>query len=235
MQQHMSPPDGVLFDAGGTLVQVDVDRLRAGLRQAGYDVDPRVIDRSFWDAVALLDTEFTPTAGVFEEWWHRWQCRIAEGCGVPAEPFCEVYRTLDAEALLWEQPIDGVAAALDTLRDAGVPIGVVSNADGRVATALERAGLADRFDVIVDSTVVGVHKPDPAIFDHALGPLGLEPERTWYIGDTLAYDAAAADAAGLVSWVVDHHGLHTVPHPRRVRSLSAFAQAVLAARGTASG
>ncbi len=40
----------------------------------------------------------------------------------------------------------------------------------------------------------------------------------------------AADAAGLTGWVVDHRGLHTVEHPRRVRSLEGFTDRVLAAR-----
>jgi putative hydrolase of the HAD superfamily len=224
-------PEGVLFDAGGTLVQVHVERLAAGLEAAGCPPDPVALDRAFWESIALLDTEFAPSSGAFEDWWRRWQARLADGCAVPVEAFREVYDALDADALLWEQPVDGAAASLDRLRDAGLPLGVVSNADGRIAEALARAGLADRFDVIVDSTVVGVHKPDPAIFEHALEPLGLRPERTWYLGDTVSYDAAAAEAAGLTSWVIDHRGLHTTDHPRRVRSLAEFADAVLVAAG----
>jgi putative hydrolase of the HAD superfamily len=105
---------------------------------------------------------------------------------------------------------------------------VVSNADGRIAHALERAGLADLLEVIVDSGVVGVEKPDPAIFAHALEPLGLAASQTWYLGDTVHYDAAAAEAAGMTSWIIDHGGLHTIPHPRRVTSLAEFADVVLA-------
>jgi HAD superfamily hydrolase (TIGR01509 family) len=223
-------PDGVLFDAGGTLVQVHVERLAAGLEAVGCEPDPDLLDRAFWETIVLLDTEFLPPTAGFGDWWERWLARLAGSCGVPADAFRDVYDALDGEALLWEQPLEGAADALDRLRSAGLPLGVVSNADGRIAQALERAGLADRFDVIIDSTVVGVHKPDPAIFDHALGPLGLDPARTWYLGDTVAYDAAAAEAAGLTSWVIDHRGLHTVDHPRRVASLHEFADVVLAAR-----
>ena len=222
-------PQGVLFDAGGTLVQVHVGRLAAGLEAAGCEPDPAVLDRAFWETVVLLDTEFAPRTGAFGDWWERWLDRLAGSCGVPAAAFRDVYDELDADALLWEQPVDGALEALDRLRATGLPLGVVSNADGRIAQALERAGLADRFDVIVDSTLVGVHKPDPAIFAHAVDPLGLDPARTWYLGDTVAYDAAAAEAAGLTSWVIDHRGLHTVDHPRRVTSLGEFTDVVLAA------
>jgi hypothetical protein len=43
----------------------------------------------------------------------------------------------------------------------------------------------------------------------------------------VTYDMAAADAAGLLGWVIDHRGLHTVDHPRRVASLAEFADRVL--------
>ena len=149
---EVSAPEGVLFDAGGTLVQVHVERLVAGLERAGCAPDPVALDRAFWESIVLLDSEFAPSNGAFEDWWRRWQARLADGCDVPVEAFREVYDALDAEALLWEQPVDGAVEALDRLRGAGVPLGVVSNADGRIAEALTRAGLADRFDVIVDST-----------------------------------------------------------------------------------
>ena len=228
---QVPPPQGVLFDAGGTLVQLDVARLTAALEDAGHV--PSCVDTAFWRTLVLLDSDFSPGAGAFEHWWLAWQERFASQCAVPAEAFREIYDALDAEALLWRQAVPDAAAALDRLRAAGIPLGVVSNADGRIAAALADAGLAEHFDVIVDSTLVGVHKPDPAIFDHALRPMGLERASTWYLGDTVTYDAVAADAAGLTSWVIDHRGLHSLDHPRRVRSLDEFADVVLTARGTA--
>jgi putative hydrolase of the HAD superfamily len=80
---------------------------------------------------------------------------------------------------------------------------------------------------VVDSGVVGVEKPDPAIFAYALDALDLEPAQVWYLGDTVRYDAAGAEAAGLSAWIIDHGGHHTLPYPRRVTSLESFADAVL--------
>lgn len=221
-------PAGVLFDAGGTLVGLHAERLTAALRARGYE--PGHVDSAFWRTVVLLDSEFAPGAGEFEHWWRAWQERLAHHCEVPAEAFCEVYDELDAEHFLWEAPVPGARECLEALVGAGVRVGVVSNADGRIASALERAGLAGYLEVIVDSGIVGVAKPDPAIFSHALVPLGLAPEETWFLGDTVTYDAAAAEAAGLVSWVVDHAGTHVLDHPRRVRGLAEFTERVLAAR-----
>lgn len=220
MIEDVEPPRGVLFDAGGTLLGLHSERLTEALRRRGHS--PASVEAAFWRTVVLLDSEFSPHAGEFDDWWRAWLYRLAEGCEVPAEEFCEVYEELNAEAFLWDAPVEGARECLDTLAAAGLRLGVVSNADGRIASALESAGLADRFEVIVDSGVVGVAKPDPEIFRHALVPLGLEPAHTWYLGDTVTYDAAAAEAAGLTSWIVDHGGLHVLDHPRRVGSLAEF-------------
>ncbi len=222
-----SAPRGVLFDAGGTLVQVHADRLAAGLRRRG--ADPRELPDAFWRTLLLLEDEFAPGAGDAGTWWSRWLDRLAEGCDVPAEVMAAAWKEANDERHLWEDPLPGAVECLTRLREAGIKIGVVSNADGRIASALESAGLATLLEVIVDSTVVGVEKPDPAIFAHALAPLGLHAHEAWYLGDTVSYDAAAADAAGLVSWVIDHPGLHVLDHPRRVRTLTEFADAVLGA------
>ncbi len=222
------PPRGVLFDAGGTLLQVHAERYAAALRGRGHD--PHELDDALWRTLVLLDSErYGPAAGQWGDWFPAWLAEVAEHSRVPAEVAIEAWRAADTEQMLWDDPIPGAAEAIGRLRAAGLRVGVVSNADGRIADALGRAGLAAQLEVIVDSTVVGVHKPDPGIFAHALQPLGLRPAETWYLGDTVSYDAAAADAAGLVSWVVDHRGLHTVDHPRRVSDLREFTDIALAA------
>jgi len=224
-------PEGVLFDAGGTLVAVHTDRLAGALRDMGYD--PRALDDAFWRTLVLLDSEFGPAAGQWHGWFEEWLRRFGRAAGVPEEAMITAWHAADGAQHLWDEPLPGAAECLTRLREAGLRVGVVSNSDGRAAEGLARAGLADLVEVIVDSTVVGVSKPDPAIFRHALEPLGLRPEATWYLGDTVVYDAAGADAAGLLSWVIDHRGLHVVDHPRRVSSLAEFADAVLAARAAA--
>ena len=50
------------------------------------------------------------------------------------------------------------------------------------------AGLRDYFDVVVDSALVGVEKPDPAIFQAALDALGVAPEEALYVGDLYEVD-----------------------------------------------
>jgi putative hydrolase of the HAD superfamily len=217
----------VLFDAGGTLVRINRDRLVAALAAEGFAA--RGLDGALWRTLALLDTDFVP-GSPYDQWFPRWLERFATAVAVPSDVFARAWRSADEPAVLWDEPAPGAVACLSRLRDAGVRVGVVSNSDGRIGEALGRAGLSHLIDCVVDSALVGVEKPDPAIFAYALEPLGLRGDDTWYLGDTVRYDAAGAEAAGLTAWVIDHGGTHTVPYPRRVASLEAFADTVLASR-----
>lgn len=223
------PPKGVLFDAGGTLLQVHDGRLAGALRERGHA--PVDLEWAFWEVLALIDNEYGQHERGWWGWFDDWLARMAAGAGVPPDALRAAWHEVDNEAHIWDKAVAGAPECLRRLRDAGLRVGIVSNSDGRCAQALERAGLDGLVELVVDSGIVGVAKPDPAIFDHALEPLGLDPGETWYLGDTVAYDAAAADDAGLTSWVIDHRGLHAVPFPRRVRSLEEFADRVLEARG----
>jgi putative hydrolase of the HAD superfamily len=112
---------------------------------------------------------------------------------------------------LWRWPLKSSIDALRSLNHAGIPIAVVSNAEGQIAETLRREGVCQvgagsgaEVVVVVDSHVVGVSKPDPRIFGFALEPLGLAAERVLYVGDSISKDVVGARAAGL-------HPLHFDP------------------------
>jgi putative hydrolase of the HAD superfamily len=120
--------------------------------------------------------------------------------GVPEASMARVHEELarlHGERHLWS----GIAAdshdALARLRRAGLRLGVVSNSDGRVEEALTAAGLRPYFDVVVDSMLAGVEKPDPAIFRTALDALGVTADEALYVGDLYEVDVLGANAAGM--------------------------------------
>src|SRR5262249_35775684 len=85
---------------------------------------------------------------------------------------------------------------LDVLAARGYRMGVVSNADGRVRKLLEEAGLADRLEIVLDSALVGMEKPDPRIFLSASAEIGVPPAGCAYVGDIYEIDIVGARAAG---------------------------------------
>lgn len=120
--------------------------------------------------------------------------------GVPPGRMAEVRESLGQlhrERHLWCSVRDRTHESLGRLRAAGLRLGIVSNSDGRVEEALAASGLRDYFDVVIDSSLVGVEKPDPAIFRAALNALGLGPEEALYVGDLYEVDVLGARAAGI--------------------------------------
>ncbi|GGO29313.1 HAD family hydrolase [Deinococcus humi] len=91
-------------------------------------------------------------------------------------------------------------AVLEELRAAGVRTGVVTNGWPEVQTAcLHGCGLTELVDDVVISKVVGLSKPDPAIYRLALQRLGVHAAETWFVGDSPRNDIAGPQAVGLRS------------------------------------
>lgn len=90
---------------------------------------------------------------------------------------------------------DGLVHAIDTMADAGLRLGVVS--DYPAQRKLEALGIADRIDVVVSAhdERVQAFKPNPRGIVVALDDLGVRPEEAIYVGDRADVDAPAAAAA----------------------------------------
>ena len=100
-----------------------------------------------------------------------------------------------------------VADCLQTLRAAGLRLGVITNSDpGHQRRKLASVGLADAFDVLVISGELGFGKPSPAIFEHACQALDVAPAEAVHVGDRLDLDALAAVDAGLLGVWLDRAG-----------------------------
>jgi putative hydrolase of the HAD superfamily len=113
------------------------------------------------------------------------------------------------ERHLWCGPDPDAPRVLEELKREGLMLAVISNTeDGRIRDALETAGLASHFDLLVDSHVVGCRKPDASIFRLALGRLGVEARDAAFVGDSYAHDALAARAVGMRAILLDPFGLY---------------------------
>jgi HAD superfamily hydrolase (TIGR01509 family) len=92
---------------------------------------------------------------------------------------------------------DGAVTLLDTLRERGVPLGLVSSSYRRLMdAALDTLG-TDRFDVTVAGDEVAHGKPDPEPYLTACLRLGIEPSRSVVLEDALT-GVRSAEAAGCI-------------------------------------
>jgi putative hydrolase of the HAD superfamily len=202
----MTVPSAILFDAGGVLVYPDPAGLLPLLREAGADPSPDDLRRAHYYAMRTAETE---RASV-DDWWVAYLSSYAIACGVAYEEAVPLsVRMADSTpSFRWTHVGPDVRETLAGLAARGIPMGVVSNAEGTVEEALRTLGICYvRGDIkyegvevaaVIDSTVVGVWKPDPAIFGFALEALGQPAsEEIWYVGDTVRFDVAGALAAGL--------------------------------------
>ncbi|MCU6769263.1 HAD family hydrolase [Barnesiella propionica] len=76
------------------------------------------------------------------------------------------------------------------------PVVLVSNFYGNIETVLKDFGLLGLFDSIIESAVVGVRKPDPAIFEMGVKALGLLPSEVVVVGDSYKKDICPAESLG---------------------------------------
>lgn len=223
----MTEFDAILFDAGGVLLLPDPEATGPLLAPFGGTTDEAALVEAHFASVHAMDHA---RADGDDADWPAYFAAYVQAAGVPADRQAGAVAALQADYghHWWVRPVDGARAVLAELVARGVPIGIVSNAGGQVEGDLARLGIcgldvpgAARVLCVVDSHLVGVAKPDPAIFETALVALGRPASaRIAYVGDTVFYDVRASAAAGLTPLLHDPHGYHEAqPHPAAPRTL----------------
>lgn len=223
----MSRFDAVLFDAGGVLVLPDPTVIGPLLAFYGGDASVEAHRRAHY--AAMRDKS---RADSVESNWLVYDDTYVAAVDVDVEDRAEAASVLNSTrtADLWRWPIGETVEALERLATADIPMGVVSNASGQVEGSLRRsvcqvgAGPFVAMRCIIDSQVVGVEKPDPAIFDHALPHFaGIEPSRIAYVGDSVAMDIVSSTEAGLHPILLDPYDDHPDADFERIGSVGALA------------
>jgi putative hydrolase of the HAD superfamily len=224
----------VLFDAGNTLIYADPERIADIFRSQGIEADADSVAQAELTARARLhDAIQDGHAGTEPEVWHDYFVALFKNGGVPPDRMEAVGRKLrDVHATdhLWTYVAPGTKQALGQLLEDGLRLGVISNADGRIEATLKRCGLTGFFEFIVDSEVVGVEKPDAAIFQEGSRRLGLPEDACLYVGDLYPVDYVGATAAGMAAVVIDPleaHG-HRAPTIAALSELPAYVRGLKA-------
>lgn len=187
----------VTFDAGMTLVELDLDFLSRRVAERGLAVAPAALRGSAPTAWRHYD-ERVEAGGVHGRLWHELIAEILTGAGATdVMPIVEWLWEQQPSHNLFRAPIADMVALARRLHAEGVRTAVVSNSEGRLAELLAEVGIADAFEHVIDSGRLGIEKPDPRVFAHTLELLGV-PHATpaVHIGDSWSADVAGALAAG---------------------------------------
>ncbi|HEX5041322.1 MAG TPA: HAD-IA family hydrolase [Candidatus Polarisedimenticolaceae bacterium] len=214
----------LLFDAGGVLLDLDYDFLRRLLSLHACNPDTEDLSRAEAHARTEIHRRVRGGGRVGEAWRDYFRFVLGE-VKAPREAFEEIIDHLwDAHRRfgLWTVAIPGTPEALRRLKEQGYRMAVISNAEGRVEQDLLSAGYDGLFETVVDSFVVGVEKPDPAIFAIALERIGAAPENALYLGDVPSVDVEGARSAGIAPVLLDRHDLYPDVDAPRVQSIEEF-------------
>jgi len=118
----------------------------------------------------------------------------------------------------WDQILPGTRDALERISQS-FRIAVISNADGGIERVLSRCGIADCFESIIDSGIVGVEKPRAEIFQAAFTSMKARAVESLYVGDVYSVDYVGARNAGMDAVLLDVSGAYRDRELPRMESL----------------
>ena len=197
----------VVFDAGHTLLEMDYATVTAYLTSRGHVVGEAAVIDAERRARFRLDVERATQPSRERTGQGRYVQYLLDALEVTDDverrAVAEWRRGFNVPIGLCHLADREAAPALRHARDAGLIVGVISNSNGSVRRALEGADLAAQLDFVIDSSVVGVAKPDPGIFALGVRAAGAGPEETVYIGDSYFVDVLGAQQAGLGAVLFD--------------------------------
>jgi putative hydrolase of the HAD superfamily len=173
--------DGILFDFGGVVVDgpfeafVEIEAKAGAATGLIRSINSRNPDTNAWAKLERGEIDVDEFVTMFE----------AEAAAFDA--------SVDARAVLTSllqmpatkhhaRPV--VLDAVRRYRDLGFRVGLLTNNVAPMTTALNGTSwVIDEFDVVVESCLSGMRKPEKAFYELACGVLGTPPHRTAFLDD----------------------------------------------------
>jgi putative hydrolase of the HAD superfamily len=191
--------DAVLFDFGGVFTASPFTAFEDAARELGAEPS------------RVLEIVFGPYDADTDHPWHRLErgetsfaearigiMALGAQAGVEIDPL-----KILAGMGMGGGPREPLIARTRALRQEGYRTALVTNNAHEFRDAWRPVlPLAELFDAVVDSSEVGMRKPNPAIFQHALERVGgVSPERSIFLDD-FAGNVAAAERLGMAAILV---------------------------------
>ncbi|MDZ7268247.1 MAG: HAD-IA family hydrolase [candidate division KSB1 bacterium] len=216
----MTPPatlQAVCFDVGQTILSPDYPFIREMLARFGVPTSIATLDKG----AALGREKFF--RGTHGEQWKDFFTFWLRYAGAPAGQIPTMLQLIyerHQREHLWNYLEPTAHDTFHALQAMGLRLGIISNADGKVARLLEQQGLAHFFGCVIDSHLVGVEKPDPKIFELALAQLQVPAASCLYVGDNYDRDVIGARRAGLRPVLLDPFAVVPENDVTRIKTLA---------------
>jgi putative hydrolase of the HAD superfamily len=192
----MTQLQAAIFDIGGVLTHSPVTRIKDFCREHGIPDEVRV---------AIFGPENGP--------WSRFERSelTPEGFAGEFDRHIEAVGTATSGGYFLEWFFQGfgerpeMVAVVKHLRGR-VKLGSITNNVARDEPAQRRTSGIDvhsLFDIVVESAIVGVRKPEPRIYQIACEHLGIEPHQAVFLDD-MGANLKGAKALGMHTIKVDH-------------------------------
>jgi HAD superfamily hydrolase (TIGR01509 family) len=193
---------GIFFDAAGVFYRRPVSTSNYALnllKQEGYATELPVEDRIRQQALRSQanNGHLSP-----DEYWD--QFLLMHGVAAPEERRTLVGKINDHSNHIL--PIPGGREALAGLKQRGFVLGIVTDTIYPIEWKmrwLDKVGVAEFIDVVTCSTVLGAHKPDPAMYLNALQQAHLTPGESAFVGHD-AEELEGARKAGIATVAVNY-------------------------------
>jgi len=208
----------VFFDVGNTLLFPDRERIYAPLYQRNIVPTPEQLLSIECRTKKEFDAILKQRGAVDHGFWYLFYSNLLEELGLRPDGLRDALVAATRVSANWGAIRPGTREVLERIGKR-YRIGVISNADGHIATLLERFQIADCFLNITDSGVVGCEKPHAAIFHAALRTMNVVPEESLYVGDMHSVDYLGATSVGMLAILFDVCGAYRELDLPRVTSL----------------
>lgn len=200
----------VMFDFYGTVVDMQgglIEAITPYLAEKGYTANPASRVVTWWRRThfensmidALLHRDHTP---------YREIGRQAVGYTLDRAGIAHTRDEVDALVAQIERlrPFADVVAGLETLKDHGLRLVVLSNGDpDMLDRGVAYSGTAHLFDRVISVAEAGSFKPHEVTYRTATELLGVRPDEVCFVANH-AFDCVGAKAAGMRTAFVDRRG-----------------------------
>lgn len=227
IQPMTARPRFIFFDVGNTLLFPNRDRILMPLRSRGAEPGNELLRELECQTKQEFDEMLEHHGHADHSFWYMFYSHLLKELGISDDGLRGTLVEATRTSANWDVMRPGTREALLKIRQE-YRTAVISNADGKIRELLGQCGIAQCFESITDSGLVGCEKPDALIFAAALDEMNAPAEESLYVGDVYSVDYLGATRAGMRAMLFDVAGAYRnkgVPRVESMEELEEYLQA----------